>query len=53
MVEGPGPTDLVFAPSNPNIIYDGCAGLGILNSTDGGSTFTQIANLRQFVDQNP
>lgn len=34
---------IVFAPSNPNIIYVGCDG-GINKSTNGGNSFTDINN---------
>lgn len=38
--------DVVFAPSDPNIVYVGAIGLLIYKSTDAGMTFTQIADLR-------
>lgn len=41
--------DLVFAPSDPSIVYMVTDGYIIYKSTDSGSTFTKIGNLREDV----
>lgn len=38
--------DVVFAPSDPNVVYVGAVGLLIYKSTDAGQSFEFIANLR-------
>jgi photosystem II stability/assembly factor-like uncharacterized protein len=52
--------DFAFAPSNPNIVYAGYEYLpsptaspvaSIFKSTDGGNTFTQLANAPAFCNQ--
>ncbi|MEW6407571.1 MAG: sialidase family protein [Patescibacteria group bacterium] len=45
--------DIVFAPSNPNIVYAGAVGYNIYKSTDGGEIFIKVANLRDFINQQP
>ncbi len=41
--------DIVFAPSNNNVVYAVCKGYILYKSQDGGVTFTLIKNLRQDV----
>lgn len=38
--------EIVFAPSNPQIVYVGTRRLGVYKSTDGGAQFVQVASLR-------
>ncbi len=38
--------DIEFAQSNPNVVYAACEGLDIYKSTDAGSTWTKLINLR-------
>jgi len=38
--------DIEFAPSNPNVVYAACEGFDIYKSTDAGSTWTKLINLR-------
>lgn len=47
-------SDLVFAPSNPSIVYAITQGYVLYKSTDEGDSFTQIKNLRNDVlNSNP
>ena len=47
-------SDLVFAPSDPNIVYAITEGYTLYKSTDTGNTFTQIKNLRdEVLNANP
>lgn len=41
--------DIVFAPSNNNVIYAVCKGYLLYKSEDAGGTFSLIKNLRQDV----
>ncbi len=41
--------DIVFAPSNNDVVYAVCKGYILYKSQDGGVTFTLIRNLRQDV----
>ncbi len=43
-------TDIVFSPSNENIIYAGGPGLIIYKSEDQGLTFNRIVNLRDIIE---
>jgi len=43
-------TKMVFAPTNPDIIYVATDHYFIFKSTDGGDAFTEAANLRDFID---
>jgi photosystem II stability/assembly factor-like uncharacterized protein len=45
--------DIVFAPSDPNVVYVGAVGLLIYKSTNAGQTFTLVANLRSDVLNAP
>lgn len=38
--------DIEFALSNPNVVYAACEGFDIYKSTDAGSTWTKLINLR-------
>lgn len=38
--------DIEFARSNPNVVYAACEGYDIYKSTDAGSTWTKLVNLR-------
>jgi hypothetical protein len=38
--------DIKFALSNPNVVYAACEGFDIYKSTDAGSTWTKLINLR-------
>ena len=42
--------DIEFSQTNPNIIYVSGTHYLVYKSTDGGDTFTQIANLREYID---
>ncbi len=44
--------DIEFAPSNPDIVYVAEEGYNIYRSSDGGSTFTLVSNLRTDVMLN-
>ena len=41
--------DVVFAPSDPNIVYAATTGLLVYKSDDGGATFTLMKNIRSEV----
>ena len=41
--------DIVFAPSDPNIVYAATAGLLVYRSADAGTTFTLMKNIRSEV----
>lgn len=41
--------DIVFAPSDPNVVYFVAAGYLFYKSTDGGATFALVKNLRSEV----
>ena len=41
--------DLVFAPSNPSIVWAITQGYVLYKSTNGGASFTQSSNLRDEV----
>ncbi len=43
-------SDVVFAPSEPTTVYAAADGLRVYKSTDGGSTWTQIGDLRNYID---
>ena len=43
---------IVFAPSDPNIVYVASRHYCIYKSTDGGDTFTQVVNLRDYIDSH-
>jgi photosystem II stability/assembly factor-like uncharacterized protein len=43
-------TDIEVARTNPAIVYAAAKGLLIYKSTDGGASFTQIANLRNYIN---
>ncbi|MFH1826255.1 MAG: hypothetical protein ABH823_03065 [bacterium] len=42
--------DIEYHPTNANIIYFSCNGLLVYKSVDGGNSFEQVANLREFID---
>ena len=42
-------SDLVFAPSNPSIVYAITQGYVLYSSTDGGASFTKLKDLRNEV----
>lgn len=42
--------DMEVAPSNSNIIYAAAKGLHIYKSTNGGLGFTEVANLRNYIN---
>ena len=42
-------SDLVFAPSNPSIVYAITQGYVLYSSTNGGATFTRLKDLRNDV----
>lgn len=42
--------DMVFDSSDPDLIYLAIAHYLVYKSTDGGDAFTQVANLREFID---
>jgi len=44
--------DMEFDASDPNLIYLAIAHYLVYKSTDGGDTFTQIADLREFIDSH-
>ena len=47
-------SDLVFAPSNPSIVWAITQGYVLYKSTNGGASFTQISNLRdEVLNANP
>ena len=39
--------DIVFSPSDPDVVYAATTGLLVYKSTDGGATFTLMKNIRQ------
>ena len=41
--------DVVFAPSDPDIVYAATTGLLVYKSVDGGASFTLMANIRSEV----
>ena len=41
--------DVVFAPSNPDVVYAATTGLLVYKSTDGGTSFTLMKNIRSEV----
>ena len=41
--------DIVFAPSNPNIVYAATTGLLVYKSVDAGASFTLMKNIREEV----
>lgn len=47
--EGPI-NDIEYFEGDPDIVYVSTAGFKVYKSVDGGETFTQIANLREFID---
>jgi hypothetical protein len=42
-------SDIVFAPSDPSVVYAIMVGLDLYKSTDSGNTFTKLLNLRDDV----
>ncbi|MFC1721570.1 WD40/YVTN/BNR-like repeat-containing protein [Patescibacteria group bacterium] len=47
---GYGFDDIEISPSNPNIVYAAERGYILHKSVDGGETFTEMANLREYID---
>ena len=44
--------DIEFVPSDASLVFCSTNGLKIYKSTDGGNSFSLLANLREYIDSH-